>query len=312
MSVAIVQAVADEFKRLGGNAVFADGWANRGNGQSSNYGGLLLHHTAGGNNIYIDQILITGRSDLAGPLCNFCIMYDGDLGVIAAHPANHAGASGGWDTAPYARSGMFNREIMGVEIQYKGTEPMAAVQYESAKRLTNAVLTVLGKQGQYEWIKFHQGTSIQGKWDPGYDARGYTYDIVKFRDDARNMAGTPPVLPPVEVDMPDGADVRVQMLGPSDNGWVELAPQPDNQGNTFSWFKKKNVTAQTVVEAIATLVFELTLRIKPYSYEESLKLGKETNLGHSAIAAGVSMEVRKQQQEDSALLKEIHGWVKPK
>ncbi|AKJ71826.1 endolysin [Tsukamurella phage TIN3] len=91
MSVKIIGDIAAEFNRLGGRSVFTRGWESRGNGQSSNYGGLLLHHTAGSRNVNIDQILISGRWDLAGPLCNFCIMYDGDLGVIAAHPANHAG-----------------------------------------------------------------------------------------------------------------------------------------------------------------------------------------------------------------------------
>lgn len=187
MSVPIIQAIADNVVLLGGRAVFADGWQTRGNGQSSNYGGILIHHTAGGNNVNIDQILITGRWDLPGPLCNFCIMYDGDVGVIAAHPANHAGASGGWDTAPLPRTGLFNREIVGVEIQYKGTEPMAQVQYEAAKRLSIATLKVLGRAGQYDRIKFHQGTSIEGKWDPGYHPSGKTYDIAKFRNDCKNM-----------------------------------------------------------------------------------------------------------------------------
>ncbi len=186
MSAVIIKAIADEFTRLGGRAVFTAGWETRGNGQSSAYKGLLLHHTAGGRNVNIDQILIDGRWDLPGPLCNFCIMYDGDLGVISANPANHAGASGGWDTAPLPRTGLFNREIIGCEIQYPGTEPMAAVQYESAKRLSVATLKVLNKANQYQWVKFHQGTSIEGKWDPGY-ANGKTYDVSAFRRDAAGM-----------------------------------------------------------------------------------------------------------------------------
>ena len=186
MSAVIIKAIADEYTRLGGRSVFTNGWATRGNGQSSNYKGLLLHHTAGARNVNIDQILIDGRWDLPGPLCNFCIMYDGDLGVISANPANHAGASGGWDTAPLPKTGLFNREIIGCEIQYPGTEPMAAVQYESAKRLSVATLNVLNKANQFEWIKYHQGTSIEGKWDPGY-ANGKTYNISSFRNDARGM-----------------------------------------------------------------------------------------------------------------------------
>lgn len=188
MSAVIIKAIAEEVKRMGTPARYTKGWETRGNGQSSNYKGLLLHHTAGGNNVNIDQILIDGRWDLSGPLCNFCIMYDGDLGVIAAHPANHAGASGGWDTAPFPRTGLFNREIIGCEIQYKGTEPMSKAQYETAKKLSVATLKVLNKANRFEWIKFHQGTSIEGKWDPGYHINPTkTYSITQFRKDCAGM-----------------------------------------------------------------------------------------------------------------------------
>lgn len=206
MSVKIIGDIAAEFNRLGGRSVFTRGWESRGNGQTSNYGGLLLHHTAGSRNVNIDQILISGRWDLAGPLCNFCIMYDGDLGVIAAHPANHAGASGGWDTAPFPRTGLFNREIIGCEIQYPGVEPMAQVQYESAKRLATATLNVLGKVGQYQWVKFHQGTSVEGKWDPGY-AEGKTYNISSFRNDAKGTVQGE------DMNSPDWKDNLRQLVG---------------------------------------------------------------------------------------------------
>lgn len=208
MSATIIKAIAEEVKAMGGRPVYTNGWATRGNGQSSNYKGLLLHHTAGGRNVNIDQILIDGRWDLAGPLANFCIMYDGDLGVISANPANHAGASGGWDTAPFAKTGLFNREIIGCEIQYPGTEPMAAVQYETAKKLAVATMKVLGKPGQFQWTKFHQGTSIQGKWDPGYSQNPTrTYDISKFRNDCRGVsAGEDP-------DSPDWKDNLRQLMG---------------------------------------------------------------------------------------------------
>ncbi|AUV60636.1 endolysin [Gordonia phage SteveFrench] len=184
--VAVIGAIARRFTQLGGRAVYTRGWETRGNGQSPDYGGLLIHHTAGGRNVNIDQILISGRWDLAGPLCNVCIMYDGDLGVIAANPANHAGASGGWDTAPFERTGLFNKRIIGCEVQYPGVEPMANVQYESCKRLAIATMEVLGRPGQFERVKFHQGTSIEGKWDPGY-ANGKTYGISQFRKDCRGM-----------------------------------------------------------------------------------------------------------------------------
>lgn len=92
--------------------------------------------------------------------------------------------------------------------------------------------------------------------------------------------------------MSDGPEVRVQMRGPGDNGWSELAPQPDPQGNRWSAFKKRNVTAQSVVEAIATLVWEATLRVKPRGYTATRKDEGDTALGLSATAAGVALENR--------------------
>lgn len=90
--------------------------------------------------------------------------------------------------------------------------------------------------------------------------------------------------------MSDASEVRTQLRGPGDNGWTELAPQPDNQGNRWSAFLKKNSTAATVVHALATLVWEATLRLDPIGAEKAKTRGKETNLGLSAIAAGVSLE----------------------
>lgn len=90
--------------------------------------------------------------------------------------------------------------------------------------------------------------------------------------------------------MSDGQEVRVQMRGPGDNGWAELAPQPSNDGSQWSAFKKRSVTAQTVVEALATLVWEATLRVKPRGYSAARKTEGDTTLGLAATAAGTGLE----------------------
>lgn len=180
----MIRDIMNRAEQLGARVWYSAGWENRGNGQSWPTGGpkgFVNHHTAGGNNIYLDQNLITGIPGLQGPLCNFALLYDGDIVAVSAYPANHAGASGGWDTAPLPHTGMFNREVLGVEIQYRGVVPMADIQYKNATILNQAAKEVLGWP-DYGRIKFHQGTSIQGKWDPGY-AEGKTYDIYKFRKD---------------------------------------------------------------------------------------------------------------------------------
>lgn len=182
-AVQMIRDIANECIRRGVNVIFAPGWENRGNGSQWTPGGpkgLVNHHTAGGNNIYLDQNLINGVPGLSGPLCNFAGLYDGDLCVVAAFPANHAGASGGWDTAPLPNTGWFNREVLGIEIQYRGTEPMSDEQWRTVTIFNKVCQEILGWPEDQRCSKFHQGTSIQGKWDPGY-AEGKTYNIGEFR-----------------------------------------------------------------------------------------------------------------------------------
>lgn len=185
-----VREIARRCAQAGVRVIYVPGCERRGNGQSWARWpeGIVDHHTGGGNNIYVDRILIDGRRDLSGPLCNFATLYDGDLALVAEYPANHAGASGGWDTWPLPVTRVFNRQTVGNEIQYRGTEPMSPAQWATIlvlNRVTMQVLAeigagVLSRNGDPIRIKFHQGTSRTGKWDPGY-APGKTYDIGHFR-----------------------------------------------------------------------------------------------------------------------------------
>lgn len=112
--------------------------------------------------------------------------------------------------------------------------------------------------------------------------------------------------------MATAADVQGQFMGDNvkskagNYGWVGLAPQPDNEGRRISQFRVihksaggADVDRQSVVEALGTLVFESTYRIKAVtSYDEAKKRAVEatrgeTILGHAAIAAGMGMENNK-------------------
>lgn len=182
MSVSFATSVMQGIADLGVPTHIEPGAYARGNGQTSAYAGHSVHHTAGGWNDGTDSILISGRAGLSGPLCNTAIWRNGTLALVAAHPANHAGASGGWDTAPLPVTGMFNRLMWGTEVQYPGVTPMSDEQYASALVQAHVVLRVLGKAGDYRWCKFHQGTSIQGKIDPAYATNPVkTYSIAEFR-----------------------------------------------------------------------------------------------------------------------------------
>lgn len=197
MSVARCLEINARLRAAGVVVREAPGWQSRGNGQASAYEGGLIHHTATAFGIAwpgtgVGNLLINGRGEpnpLAGPLCNYAGNVDGSLTIIAAHPANHAGASGGRSMGPLPVTRDFNRRVLGLEIVYPGTEPMKDVQYRSALVWARVVADVVG-HGDIERVRAHAETSITGKWDPGY-APGKTIDMTAFRRDALEEDMTP-------------------------------------------------------------------------------------------------------------------------
>lgn len=190
MSVARCLEINARLRAAGISVREAGGWQSRGNGQSSAYEGGLVHHTATGFGIAVPgtgagNLLINGRPDLRGPLCNYAGNDDGSLTVIAAHPANHAGASGGRSMGPLPTTSLFNRRVLGLEIVYPGTTPMRAAQYRSALVWSRIVADVVGG-GNIERVRAHAETSITGKFDPG-DAPGRTIDMAAFRRAAKTV-----------------------------------------------------------------------------------------------------------------------------
>jgi hypothetical protein len=174
---------------------FASGYQGRGNGSrwiDNGYRphGGIMHHTASayanalpGAGIY--NVLVNGRSDLPGPLCNSAGNQDGSVTIIAAGPANHAGAAGGSWARPFPDTSDFNRRVWGHEICYPGVSPMRDAQYNTMVILGQVLCQLLGRGP--EWIRGHYETSITGKWDPGF-AEGRWYDMNEVR---RQIAAGP-------------------------------------------------------------------------------------------------------------------------
>lgn len=172
------------FREFGVPVEFEPDWERRGNGSTANYQGGILHHTAIAAS-YANpgpgtRVLRDGRPDLSGPLCQYQNKFNGTVRVIAAHPANHAGASGGRSMGPLPVSRLFNPLVQGMENDYAGNSPMSPEQYR-----TSLVFAIACKRryGSIERCRAHMETSIEGKWDPGY-APGRTIDMTTFRRDA--------------------------------------------------------------------------------------------------------------------------------
>lgn len=185
MSVTQTLRAVELFRGMGVPVTFEPGWDTRGNGQSSAYQGGILHHTGGSYAATCPGILIHGRSDLSGPLCNFAGLTNGGIHVVAAHPANHAGASGGPNAAPFPITTLFNKLVMGLEICYPGSQPMTNEQYRTAKVFAKVMQIMYGS---IERARAHRETSVEGKWDPGF-APGQTINMAELRAAAANVEG---------------------------------------------------------------------------------------------------------------------------
>lgn len=144
--------LAAEWRRLGARVTFEPGWETRGNGTSANYEGAIVHHTVGAssaaNPLPSKNVLKDGRTGLSGPLCNsagpWCDEGDPWIHVFAAHPANHAGASGGRSMGPLPVTSLFNPRVWGHEIDYLGDRPMTKGQYKAAVIMARGICNVLG------------------------------------------------------------------------------------------------------------------------------------------------------------------------
>jgi hypothetical protein len=88
-AVAEMEEAAALMRDAGLDVYATSGWKDRGRSGDVNYRYLIDHHTAATHDI--TQMLIDGRSDLPGPLCNWELQEYGRWGLIASGRANHAG-----------------------------------------------------------------------------------------------------------------------------------------------------------------------------------------------------------------------------
>lgn len=135
--------------------VEVDGWQTRG---SSDFDprGFVFHHdvvpdAAGTDDRAPDLIVRDGNATTPPPLANFWLETDGDVHLVAAGTANHAGR-GGWN----GLSG--NSSVWGMEANNLGTpdHPWPEVQLEAAARTAAACAEFSGFSianvcGHKEW-----------------------------------------------------------------------------------------------------------------------------------------------------------------
>jgi hypothetical protein len=83
--------LAEVWEGLGLRAFEFAGWEDRGRSSTIDFKVLGVHHT--GSAFDVDRVLIEGRPDLPGPLCNVALHGDGAVGLLASGRANHFGVA---------------------------------------------------------------------------------------------------------------------------------------------------------------------------------------------------------------------------
>lgn len=159
-------------RNYGLKVVEVPGWRTRGRPASTggfDPVGVLCHHTATTKRISVAavlRLLIKGRSDLPGPLCQISLGRDGTVYIVAAGRANHAGKAKASGTVA---GGDGNTLYIGIEAQNDGVgEAWPAVQY-AAYVLLCAVLSVEVTHNTANTVRGHKETSLTGKVDPKFD-----------------------------------------------------------------------------------------------------------------------------------------------
>ena len=202
--------LADEMRAAGLSVIEVEGWQNRGRpastGSFNPRGATTVHHvgarTSQSNPAAGLQLLITGRSDLPGPLAQIATDYNGNVYIIAAGRANHAGRIGKPGVVGMPLGGDGNEHSIGNEVMTDGTQKMPKAQ-EEAIALAAAVITLHNARNS-TWAHRHEDISPTGKWDLG---QWTTAELRRRVANAQNFVAKKKTTLPVRVRV-----VRAQLL----------------------------------------------------------------------------------------------------
>lgn len=180
-------AIAAKLRAAGLEVKEVAGWKTRGRELVNpsqapfNPKGGVNHHTAtpasAAGDIPSLRILIEGRSDVPGPLCNVGLSRSGVFYVIAAGVANHAGLPDGG----VCRGMTGNSTAYGLEIEHPGRSPLEAHRVRLAARFWAALMRAKGLPASqvvqhWEWApsrKIDLATNMHGRDDPAPHANAF-------------------------------------------------------------------------------------------------------------------------------------------
>ena len=183
----------DVLRSAGLDVVEHDGWRNRGR-ELQSVEGVVAHHTATGKTWSDDRVvrlLIEGRPDLPGPLCQLGLDRSGTFHLIAAGKGNHNG------------KGLWGNQSIGIEAFNDGRgEAWVHVQLAAYIRGCAAICRHLGWPESK--VKAHRET------DPGRKPDPVGIDMDDFRLGVAGFLKTKPAPPQEEDEMQFRAIRRVE------------------------------------------------------------------------------------------------------
>jgi len=160
------------------------GWQNRGHGDEGSVLGVLCHHTCGPlhGDLPDLNILVDGRPDLGGPLCNLGLGRSGHFFMIAAGKGWHAGR-GMWQGVTDG-----NAHFIGIEAENTGetkgprADVWPQVQMDAYRRGCAAILLHIRAEpimcaGHKEYALPHGR-----KDDPDFDMNQFRVDVARLME----------------------------------------------------------------------------------------------------------------------------------
>ena len=204
----------DALRAAGLKVALVDGWETRGSENVSTTRGVICHHTAtvGGGNMPTLGLLIKGRPDLKGPLCQLGLGRDGTYYVVAAGRANHAGA-GSWNGIVTG-----NSSFIGIEAENSGraNDPWPDVQVDAYQRGVAAILAHIGRTAASCCGHKEYALPAGRKPDPDLDMNAFRDRVAKI---LAGEAAPIALIPAVE---PTGKGRRTLRRGDTGSDVAEL------------------------------------------------------------------------------------------
>ena len=167
------------------------GWESSGQDSLGRILGVICHYTAtpdATRNMPTLDLLLRGREDLPGPLCQLGLGRDGTYYVVASGRANHAGR-GEWNGITTG-----NTNFIGIEAENSGraNDPWPAVQLDAYHRGVAAILREVGRSAASCCGHREYALPSGRKTDPNFEMDDFRQRVAAIL----GGAAPPPVLIP--------------------------------------------------------------------------------------------------------------------